>query len=200
MSNFQKVFYEGRLIRHLYSEADAQGRELLCALTALTGDSKTRPEICPAALAPKWVAHLLPWIDDAGTEQAWSGHMQRLAAISDQLHLLGRRADLRCRRVAVLAALPNAGASAPQVRAVLRLLNRAISGSETGAEKWTAVAKTAEKVAEAIAADSAIAAGAAAAARAAGANLESRRAAANAIISAILDIFEDEISAARTAA
>ena len=43
---------EGRLVRGTWADTDAQGRELLCLLTALTGNPNTRPESCPADLAP----------------------------------------------------------------------------------------------------------------------------------------------------
>lgn len=80
------LYREGRLIRKRWSDTDAQGRQLLCLYTALAGNPYARPDTCPAYLAPEWIAHLFPWLDDAPSEAAWPGIVERVIALSPRLH------------------------------------------------------------------------------------------------------------------
>ena len=78
---FDRMLAEGRIIRNKWTDRDAQGRELACWLAALyppVGE-KQDASACPAALMRPWLAQLVPWLDDAGTDAAWPGHTQRFA-------------------------------------------------------------------------------------------------------------------------
>ena len=74
---------EGRLIRHAWTGTDDQGREAACLLAALVPEcgAKESSSVCPASVLPPWLAHLTPWIDDAGTAEAWPGVVTRYVAI-----------------------------------------------------------------------------------------------------------------------
>lgn len=144
-SSLEDVYADSRLIRHDWSRID-DGKQMLCLLTALANDPDVRPETCSADYAQPWLAHLLPWIDDAGTRAAWDGHIRRLIPLAPHLHKLGRHADLRCRRVTVLESMSIS--PEPVIDIVLGLLDRAISGDEPTKEEWV-------KAAEAWAADAA---------------------------------------------
>ena len=76
---------EGRLTRGSYAGTDAHGRQMLCLLTALTGDPSTRPYSCPASVAPTWVAYLAPWWDDSGTQERWPDLMRQIGELSPRL-------------------------------------------------------------------------------------------------------------------
>jgi len=114
-----EVYAEGRLIRDKWSDTDAGGRQLLCLYTALVGDPEARPDECPASIAPKWIAHLLPWWDDAGSEAAWPGMVVRVARIAGRLHEVPACVEWQCRAVAVREAMRHAGA-APAIEACKR--------------------------------------------------------------------------------
>jgi hypothetical protein len=73
---------------YTWSTTDGQGRERLSLYTALAGSKDARPETCPATLAPRWLAHLIPWIDQSASDATWSSMMNRFAAISERLALL----------------------------------------------------------------------------------------------------------------
>lgn len=100
-----QVLGEGRLIRDKWSDRDAEGRQLLCLYTALAGDPEARPASCPAALAPKWVAYLLPWLDDAPSPGAWREIVERVAAIAERLSLLTPECEWRVRALCVREAM-----------------------------------------------------------------------------------------------
>jgi len=152
--NLTTVFREGRLIRGDYARIGADGRKMLCLLTAMAGDARVRPESCPASIAPPWMAWLLPWIDDAGTKQAWPGHIERLIPLADRLHTLGPRAEWRCKRVAVLEAMKHTKneQSLAACRTVVGLLDRAIAGDRVSPDEWkSAEARAAAREEEAAA-------------------------------------------------
>lgn len=75
----------GEVIRNQWT-SEHGGRKLACLLATLA------PEVlgpsyggsadnCPADVMPTWFAHFVPWIDDAGTEAAWRGNIERFAAL-----------------------------------------------------------------------------------------------------------------------
>lgn len=132
MNNLKKVLEEDRLIRNEYADTDEHGRQLLCALTALTGDPSTRPVTCPAEYAPAWVAHLLPWMDDAGTEERWPEHMRRLAELAPKLPHLSTECEYRCRAIAVREAMRHTtdGEALSVCEAVATLCERRGKGEE----------------------------------------------------------------------
>ncbi|MBK9949902.1 MAG: hypothetical protein IPP12_22470 [Nitrospira sp.] len=133
---------EGRIIRNTWSRTDEQGRQLLCLYTALAGDPKARPETCPAHLAPRWVAHLMPWWDDAGTAERWPEVVQQVGELAPHLGELtgatSRRALARCQLVTLRAVVPVAGSSLPEVERVIALWERVLAGDEPTSDEWSA--------------------------------------------------------------
>ena len=68
MNLLQQLIDEGRLIRRAWAGTDDQGRETACLLAAISPEAgqAQNPNACPAHVMPQWLAHLTPWIDDAG--------------------------------------------------------------------------------------------------------------------------------------
>jgi hypothetical protein len=162
MNNLQIVINEGRLISGKYARAE-NGRQLLCALTALTGDPNTRPKTCPGSVAPAWVAHLLPWWDDAGARlgrERWLELMTRLAGFAHRLGELtdtpaGRRALARCQLVSLSVARETEPSWADAIDTVIALWTRVLGGDEPSSAElasasawvWAETAAEAEEVA-----------------------------------------------------
>jgi hypothetical protein len=99
MNNLQKVFEEGRLTRFRWSDKDSDGRQLLCLYTALAGSPNARPDTCPADLAPRWLAYILPWMDDSPSNGAWPEIVRRLVALSPKFSSFGKEQHLQAIRV-----------------------------------------------------------------------------------------------------
>lgn len=92
MNNILTVFNEGRLIRRNWSSVDINGRELLCLYTALVNDPNGRPEKCPAEIAPRWLAALIPMWNDNGSNKQWPDVVKRVGAMATRFgELTGRR-------------------------------------------------------------------------------------------------------------
>jgi hypothetical protein len=223
MTPLQRTLSEGRLTHGAWTRTDADGRQLLCLLAAMAPEvaEAGRADACPAHIAPIWLAYLVPWMDDAGSDEARPAVWARVAALQARWAALwpegwpddvSRRADARARRAAVMAARPYAtGRQRPAIDAVVALLDRRIAGDEpeeaeweasraaTRALAWTAVVVAeaelaAARVAAARAARAAAAwAAAAAAAEAAAAAAAAAAEAADALTVEILAILEDEI-------
>jgi len=81
-TTLEQVHREGRLIRGSWATVDERERQLLCLYTALVGDPDARPVSCPASLCPLWLAHLLPWIDDAGSVEHWPAVVERVVRLA----------------------------------------------------------------------------------------------------------------------
>jgi len=81
---------EGRVIRGQWRGTDAQGRETACLLAALAPECgrEQRAGACPADVMPRWLAHLVPWMDDEGTAEQWPGMVRRFAAVAARWHVL----------------------------------------------------------------------------------------------------------------
>jgi hypothetical protein len=104
-TNIAQIYAEGRLIRNNWSGTDADGRELLCLYTALAGSPTARPDSCPAELAPRWIAHLLPWLDDFGTLKAWPSVVRRVVALSPRLASVPAETEWKVRALCVREAM-----------------------------------------------------------------------------------------------
>lgn len=102
MESIQQLAAEGRIIRNKWSDTDESGRQLLCLYTALAGDPEARPDTCPADLCPGWLAYLLPWMEESGTEAAWPSVVSRVGALAPRLgEIQGEASDqLRSRCLA----------------------------------------------------------------------------------------------------
>ena len=212
MTPLQRILFEGRLTHGAWTRTHDDGRELLCLLAAMSPEvaEAEDADACPAHIAPPWLAHLLPWIDDAGTDAARPTVWARVADLQARWSALwpdgwpedvSRRADARVRRAAVLAARVHATErELPAIDGVVALLDRRIAGDEPGEGEWSAVASAAAASAASASAASWAAARAAVSASwaaAAGAAWKAARAAARAAADAltveILDIIEAEI-------
>lgn len=151
MNSLETAYREGRIIRDNWSGTDAKGRQLLCLLTALANDPNVRPETCPAHLCPAWLAHLLPWIDDAGTERRWPDFIERCVQLAPWWGRMtpqqSRHLDLYARQVALLEARQIAGESTKVVDDVLALIALAMNGDEPLPDDWTAARRAASQAA-----------------------------------------------------
>ena len=103
--SIETVMAEGRLIRHEWSGTDAAGRQLLCLYTAFADDPNARPHTCPATLCPAWLAHLLPWINDAGSVAAWPAMVARVARLAPKFSSLSPEVEWRVRALCVREAM-----------------------------------------------------------------------------------------------
>jgi hypothetical protein len=225
MTPLQRTLSEGRLIHNAWRRIDADGRELLCLLAAMSPEvaQAEDADACPARIAPLWLAHLLPWMDDYGTDAARPAVWARVADLQARWAALwpegwpakvSRRADARVRRAAVLAARRYATEREhPAIDAVVALLDRRIAGDEPARAEWeaaeAAAAAATRAAAEAAtraaaeaawaaaraarAAEASAAEAAAEAAAAAAPRAAARAAAADALTAEILNILEDEI-------
>jgi hypothetical protein len=137
----EQVYKERRLIRHAWASIK-DGRELLCLYTALAGDADARPETCPASLAPEWLARLLPWIDDGGTEEHWPEVVERVIRLAPRFAALAPEVDYRV-RAAILRTLPES----PEGLTVIQLCDRAGSGDMPSPQEWREVAQAAAQAA-----------------------------------------------------
>jgi len=139
---------EGRLIRNAWIGTDEQGRETACLLAALVpgcGVAGTAG-VCPADVLPPWLAHLTPWIDDAGTAEAWPGVVARYVAILRSWNLddaQSARCDYLCRALIVREARSHT-TDARTVAAcdtVIALCDRAATGDAPTVQEWDAAAR-----------------------------------------------------------
>jgi hypothetical protein len=78
----------GLLLRGEWSTTTEDGRARLCAYTALMNDPDARPGSCPVGTMPEFLAHLIPWMDDAPSAEAWPGFMRRLLSVAERWHVL----------------------------------------------------------------------------------------------------------------
>lgn len=195
MSDIMQLLAEGRLIRRAWSGTDARGRETMCLLSALSPDARRQRSAaaCPADVAPGWLAHLIPWMNDSGTKAVWREVVvPRVAALAPRWHILSdedwRRLDYTARRAALECARQHAGTATAAVDRVLALLRCAEAGDAVSHAERAAAAEAAAAAAAWAAAEAAWAAAEAA-----------RSAAADRITLAILDAIEARIAARETA-
>jgi len=144
---------EGRLIRKKWHSTATDGRELACLLYALApevGDGKI--DACPATLMPPWLAHLTPWIDDAGSADHWPVVIRRYAGLVRRWSVLTdadwHRLDYQCRIIALGEAraqvtIDKWGVTAA-LDAVVVLLRREVAGDAPTQIEWAAATRAAE--------------------------------------------------------
>ncbi len=75
----------GTLLRQEWTGTTDDGREAACLLATIApacGEAQSTIP-CPADVMPAWLVPLTPWLNDAGTEQAWTGHVREYAALVD---------------------------------------------------------------------------------------------------------------------
>jgi len=156
---------EGRLIRNAWTGTDEQCRATACLLAALVPDCGVAGDagVCPASVLPPWLAHLTPWIDDAGTVEAWPGVVTRYVAILRAWNLddaQSARCDYLCRALIVREARSHT-TDARTVAAcdtVIGLCDRAAAGDNPTSQEWAAARAAARAAASYAARDAAWAA------------------------------------------
>ena len=104
-TTLEQVHREGRLIRGSWATVDERERQLLCLYTALVGDPDARPVSCPASLCPLWLAHLLPWIDDAGSVEHWPAVVERVVRLAPRFASLPPELEWTVRALCVREAM-----------------------------------------------------------------------------------------------
>lgn len=106
MTPLADVVREGRLIRREWSRIE-DGRQLLCLYTALLGDPHARPGdgSCPTSTCPQWLAHLLPWMDDAGSVEHWPTVVERVVRLAPRFGGVSPACDWRVRALCVREAM-----------------------------------------------------------------------------------------------
>ena len=190
---------EGRLTRKEWASQDDAGRATACLLAALVPECGRdgSAAACPAELMPAWLAHLTPWIDDAGSEENWMETVFRFADLAASWHVLDtetwRRLEYRVKAVVVREAVrhtTNAGALSA-CETVIDLCDRAASGEAIPDTTWSA-ARSAARSAERSATWSA-ARSAAWSAESAASAVDAANAAADRIIAGVLDAIETAI-------
>ena len=188
--------------------AEEQGRHLACLLAAMVpkcGERETS-DACPATVIPEWLAHLTPWIDDAGSQDRWPGVVREYACLLRASVALSseqcQRLDFACRAVAVreerdqISKNAQIGKKAQRIAAidaVLELLDHASAGGMVSDQEW--VAARAAAPAEAW---EAVRPAAAAAAASSSSTMAAKRAAAD-VASAAMRASADVASAADVA-
>jgi hypothetical protein len=111
LSRLDTLIAEGRLVRQEWAGHDASGRETACLLAALSPEAgvKESAGACPATVMPSWLAHLTPWIDDAGTLEHWPEVVRRYASLAHRWNVLSQeswtRLDYRVRAICVREAM-----------------------------------------------------------------------------------------------
>jgi hypothetical protein len=125
-------YAEGTLIRNDWIGTDDDGRETACLLAAVApecGQARSAGS-CPANVMPSWLAHLTPWIDDAGSEAEWPRVVRRFAATAKNWPHLTERHEYAVRALCVREAMRHAN-SADALKAcerVATLCERARNG------------------------------------------------------------------------
>lgn len=97
IERLNKAIEEGTLIRNAWTGTDEQGRHTACLLAAMVpecGECRSSGA-CPAEVMPAWLATLTPWIDDAGSAEAWPAMVRRYAAVAARWHVLSSADWLR---------------------------------------------------------------------------------------------------------
>ena len=184
MSNLQTLIEENRIIRSEWRGYDAQGRETACLLAAMSPAVVDDASQCPADVMPPWLAHLTPWIDDAGTVEHWPKVVRAYADVAARWHVLDaaawHRLDYECRVITLREAATHTtdAAALAACATVIALCERVIAGDEPTESEWAAAGAVARAVVRAAARAVAWAAEARAAAAAAAEAAEAAAAAA----------------------
>lgn len=141
---------QGRICRRRWHDGPPtdDGYEHMCLLLSLAPEvGKGEVEQCPAWLMPAWLAHLTPWIDDAGSEERWPHHIAEYRRVVPGVARLSadsqRRLDYAVRAAILRETIDVAGDSKPVVEAVIARCDRAASGEVVSNEEWARAARAA---------------------------------------------------------
>lgn len=97
IDNLNRLILDDRLLRHAWTDTEADGRERACLLAAIapeTGKVESA-SACPAELMPAFLAHLTPRIDDNGSVDSWPAMVRQYARLAATWHVLSHEAWLR---------------------------------------------------------------------------------------------------------
>ena len=104
---------------------------------------------------PVWLAHLTPWIDDAGTEEHWPEVVKRYADLQERWHVLSgedwKWLEYRVKQIALREAMTHTD-DAEVLKACTNIdavLCRALEGKEVTQDEWNAAARAANATAAA---------------------------------------------------
>jgi hypothetical protein len=148
---------EDRLIRGKWMDGKTRAC-LLATLAPECGEAQSAA-VCPAEIMPAWLAHLTPWLDDAGSEAAWPAMVRRYAALAHRWHVLTpeawRRLDYAARAICVREAVTHTtdAQAIAACETVLALCDRAAGGDLVTEAEWSAaraVAGVADRITAAI--------------------------------------------------
>ncbi|MBK8246439.1 MAG: hypothetical protein IPK85_03435 [Gemmatimonadetes bacterium] len=167
---------QGTVTRHKWEGTDDKGRHTACLWVALVegidGMDPREPAACPALNIPEWWAKMTPWIDDAGSLEAWPGVVRKYAACAKRWRVF-TDADWalfsrRVRTIIVQEARTHVSEQYPDVLAACDRMIGVLTRDDATDEEYRAAAEAAGAAAWAAwAAEAAEAAGAAEAAEAA---------------------------------
>ena len=137
IDNLNRHLENGTLIRNEWGD----GKERACLLAALSQEVAcgTNAIYCPAEVMPKWLAHLTPWMDDSGTDEAWPEMVRRYAGLAARWHGLDSatwaRLDFTARKIALLDCRD---LNPDVLDRVIWLIDRAIDGDMPSDSEWKA--------------------------------------------------------------
>ena len=137
----------GRLLRRKWAEGPRgpDGYERACLLVALAPECAEDEDVsaCTADVMPAWLAHLTPWMDDAGTEAAWPAMVRRYADLAGRWHVLDDAAWRRALLASLLAIVTEArshatGDEASACDTVIGLLREQAPAGDARWAAWAA--------------------------------------------------------------
>ena len=140
---------ENRLIRYQWTIPTNKVGNLFVFSPRYLPRLLRRVDACPASVMPLWLAHITPWIDDAGTKERWMPFVRRYAAVAKRWHVLDAeewtRLEYQVRALAVREAalhISNDYTDAAKVRKVCEtsaaLCDRRAAGEEVSTAEWGA--------------------------------------------------------------
>jgi hypothetical protein len=149
----EKAVAEGRIIQGKWSRKDVQGRHLVCALAAFGDGDINNTGDCPADLMPRWLAEIVPTIDDGLALDRIHWFTGELVSRARKWHILDDTAWDRIRTGFMVACIRQALDSAAPVQPdpkpaywekVVNACNGVIAALESGEGLQEAAAAAAE--------------------------------------------------------
>jgi hypothetical protein len=137
---------EGRLLRGAWHR-EIDGREHACLLVALAPECASEHERdCPVEVMPAWLAFLTPWLDDAGSSDAWPGVVRRYAALARRWHVLSAEDWVRLDyavRATILREVRQCHTNLAVTDLVISLCERSAAGEQIPRADWVEVQEAA---------------------------------------------------------
>lgn len=131
----------GEICRRRWT-GEKNGRRIACLLLSLApeveGVADYSESRCPAWLLPAWLAHVTPWIDDAGTDDAWPATVRRFADVVGRAARVFDAAAWHRAEFAFMAAALEVcrGTNPDTVDPVIALCRRVVEGDEPRVDEW----------------------------------------------------------------